>query len=80
MSSITREEIERTFALRMRAARNALGLSQRAFAEGLEAACGAKLDPSAVTRIETGQRPVSLVEAVWIADFLNIPVFDDGAT
>lgn len=74
----SKDEIEGLFAIRMKAARKALGMSQRAFAEKFSGCHEFQLDASAVTRIETGQRSVGLAEAVWIAEFLNIPVFDES--
>lgn len=74
----SKAEIEGLFAIRMKAARKALGMSQRAFADRFSEGHEFQLDASAVTRIETGQRSVGLAEAVWIANFLNIPVFDES--
>lgn len=77
-SGTAKAEIEGLFAIRMKAARKALGMSQRTFADRFNAGHEFQLDASAVTRIETGQRSVGLAEAVWIANFLNIPVFDES--
>lgn len=54
----------------MRIARGQRGWSQRQLAEALEGQ-GVRLDPSAVTRIERGDREVKLREAAAIADCLN---------
>ncbi len=72
-------EIEGLFGIRMRAARNALRLSQREFAENFSEDHALQLDPSAVSRIETGQphdRPAPIPNAAHRnprADFLHSP-------
>lgn len=58
------------FGRNMRVARSQKSWSQRELAEALNAK-GVKLDPSAVTRIERGDREVKLREAVAIADCLD---------
>lgn len=62
------------FAEAMRTERVTKGWSQRKLAEELEAASGLKLDPSAMTRMENGQRELKLNEAVAIARVLKIPI------
>ncbi|MDV8024010.1 helix-turn-helix transcriptional regulator [Rhodococcus sp. IEGM 1330] len=51
--------------------RVARGLSQRALAEKL-AELGFPIDPSAITRMETGQREPKLSEAMTLCDYLDI--------
>lgn len=62
------------FAEAMRNERVNKGWSQRKLAEELETASGLKLDPSAMTRMENGQREMKLNEAVAIARVLGIPM------
>lgn len=62
------------FAEAMRNERSKKGWSQRKLAEELETASGLKLDPSAMTRMENGQREMKLNEAVAIARVLGIPM------
>lgn len=62
------------FVEAMRNERVKKGWSQRKLAEELEAASGLKLDPSAMTRMENGQREMKLNEAVAIARVLGIPM------
>ncbi|WP_131722658.1 helix-turn-helix domain-containing protein [Mycolicibacterium chlorophenolicum] len=64
------EDFSQTFGRNMRIARGQRGWSQRQLAEALEGQ-GVRLDPSAVTRIERGDREVKLREAAAIADCLN---------
>lgn len=59
------------FGVAMREARARLGISQRKLAELLDD-LGMKIDPSAVTRIEKGQREPKFSEAVAISDVLGI--------
>lgn len=55
----------------LRARRNRLGISQRTLSERL-AEAGMKIDPTAITRMETGQREPKLNEALALAEFLDI--------
>lgn len=63
--------MNRDFGEAMREARTHLGISQRKLAELLED-LGMKIDPSAITRIEKGQREPKFTEAVAISDVLGI--------
>jgi transcriptional regulator with XRE-family HTH domain len=65
---------EACFAQRLRERREALGWSQTALAEALRAGTGGllKLDPTAITRIERGNRTVGLNEAVGFATVLGV--------
>jgi len=67
------EMVEETFGQSVRERREQLGLSQRALAEML-GVHHLKLDPTAITRIEKGQRAVRLGEAVMIASALKVPL------
>ncbi|WP_221281123.1 helix-turn-helix domain-containing protein [Prescottella equi] len=64
-------DVNQQFGAMMRHARTELGWSQRRLADALGEA-GMKIDPSAITRIETGQREPRLNEAIVIADLLNL--------
>ena len=61
---------EEIFRDRVQAARGARGLSQRALAARV-AELGLKINPTAITRIERGERRVSLNEVVAIATALD---------
>ena len=63
------------FGANVRAARERLGLSQRALANAL-AGEGLSLDPSAVTRLERAEREVRISEAVVLARVLQTTVAD----
>ena len=63
--------VNEQFGSLMKAAREGRGWSQRKLAEMLNEQ-GLRLDPSAVTRIETGQREVKLREAVIIAETVGL--------
>lgn len=65
---------ESVFIQRLREERARLGLSQAEFADRLSARIGAPVYPSAITRIEKGERAVKLDEAVAIADVLGLPI------
>lgn len=64
------EMVEETFGQSVRERREDLGMSQRELAEKL-GVHHLKLDPTAITRIEKGQRAVRLGEAVMIAHALK---------
>lgn len=66
-------QAERRFGARVRQARTERGWSQRELAADL-AAKGIKLDPSAITRLEKGQRPIRLDEAATLAEIFGIPL------
>jgi transcriptional regulator with XRE-family HTH domain len=63
--------VEPTFGKAVREARNEMGWSQQKLAERLTLA-GLRIDPTAITRIERGQRSIRLSEAVTIAAELGI--------
>jgi transcriptional regulator with XRE-family HTH domain len=65
------DEVSRAFAHRAKAARNQAGLTQAQLSQRLEAEFGVKLDTSAITRIEAGQREPRLSEALAIAEILH---------
>jgi transcriptional regulator with XRE-family HTH domain len=69
---------ERNFGRATRVAREGRSWSQRRLATEL-ANHGLKLDPSAITRIENGQRAVRLGEAATIAAVLEMPLADMAA-
>ncbi len=62
-----------TFASRVRQIREGLGWSQEELARRL-AEIGLRLDPTAITRIERGDRAVRIEEAVAIAQALRSPL------
>ncbi len=62
--------LESIFGRAVRAARQERGWSQRELAENLSPRI--KLDPTAITRIETGGRSVRLEEAVALVDALDL--------
>lgn len=67
------ETTEQRFGRRMRRARERAGLTQAGIAEAL-AAGGLKVDPTAITRMEKGERGIRLNEARAIADVLGSSV------
>ena len=67
----TRRPVDIQFGEMLKTARADLGWSQRRLAEVLQKS-GLKIDPSAITRIETGQREPKLTEAVAIANLLGL--------
>ncbi|ORI17407.1 hypothetical protein BH686_26280 [Rhodococcus erythropolis] len=71
----TETSVDTQFGDMMRVARQKLRWSQRQLAEALQKA-GLKIDPSAITRIENGQREPKLREAVAISDILDIKLDD----
>lgn len=68
------EPTEATFSRRMREAREAQGATQSAVATALAMMHGIKLDSTAITRMESGQRAIRLGEAVAIAAVLGMTV------
>lgn len=67
--------VNKRFGDVVKASREARGWSQRQLAEMLRAV-DLKLDPSAITRIERGNRDVKLAEAIAIASVLEFDVLD----
>lgn len=65
---------EELFADRLRELRQAAGMSQAAFADRLSEVLGRAIYPSAITRIEKGDRSVRLDEAVAAARALDVPL------
>jgi transcriptional regulator with XRE-family HTH domain len=68
--------VARHFGDRVRERRDTIGISQRRLSELLVEKTGVRLDPSAVTRIETGQREPKLSEALAIAQVLGTDIED----
>jgi transcriptional regulator with XRE-family HTH domain len=64
------------FAQRMRAARIQAGITQRQVADHMRAAGYQEIHRSTVGKIEAGDRPVSLAEAVQFASLLDIRLGD----
>ncbi|WP_159850231.1 helix-turn-helix domain-containing protein [Nocardia sp. CY41] len=71
----TVELFEAAFAEAVRESRQELGWSQRRLADALGER-GIRLDPTAITRLETGRRRTGLGEAAIIADILEIDIAD----
>lgn len=69
------EERVVNFAGNMRFRRKRIGVSQAAFASAL-AERGPRVDATAITRIENGQRRVTLHEALNIADLVGLTVLE----
>lgn len=67
---------EAQFAILVRQAREARQISQAKLAELLQAFHGIRLDPTAITRLERGDRGIRLNEAAALADVLDITLFD----
>lgn len=63
---------ERCLGRRLKEVRDRRGLSQARLAEVVEQATGLKLDPTAITRIERGDRAVRLNEAVALSVVLGL--------
>jgi cell division inhibitor SepF len=68
------QEVETVFARRLRETREAAGLSQVRLAALLADQAGMELDPTAITRIERGQRGIALREAYSLAHVLGVPL------
>lgn len=64
----------RVFARRLRQERERAGMRQTTLAHEVSDRLGVTLDPSALTRIEKGERGVRLEEAVCIAEVLGLPL------
>lgn len=64
-------DVSQTFGLQVREARSDMGMSQRLLASRM-GSLGFKLDPSAITRIESGKREVKLAEAVALKEILGL--------
>lgn len=67
---------EAVFAARMRQAREAAGMTQPELADRLHQESGIKLDATAITRMERGNRMIRLNEAVNLSAILNIRLLD----
>src|SRR5579859_4458083 len=65
-------DAEAVFASRLRDTREAAGLSQARFAALLAEQSGIDLDPTAITRVERGQRRIGLGEAQAMAGVLGV--------
>lgn len=63
-----------TFIATMRKIRKSLGLTQAELAAHVSEHLGRTIDGPTMTRIETGQRPLKLDEAVAIAKVLQVPL------
>lgn len=72
--STTRALPSDTFARRLRAERERLGISQAQLAGRIAALLQTNVDPSAVTRIERQERAVRLDEAAAAAQALGLPL------
>lgn len=70
------DESPRTFGEALRRAREKAGISQRTLATRITEITGLRLDPSAVTRIETDQREPKVIEAQAIAAALGVQLDD----
>ncbi len=60
-----------TFGLRIKQLREARGWRQDELAQRLGSALGKKIDPTTITRLEGGKRPVPLEEAVILAEMFG---------
>lgn len=67
---------ESVFAARLRQAREAAGMTQPQLATRLYEESGIRLDPSAITRMERGNRMIRLNEAVHLSAILGIKLWD----
>lgn len=67
---------EAVLADRIRRARETAGMTQPQLAERLYQQSGIKLDPTAITRMERGNRTIRLNEAVHLAAILDIKLLD----
>lgn len=72
----SQESPERGVARRIKERREALGFSQAQLAAVLKDLTGVALDPSAITRLERGERSIRVDELVAIAFTLDVPVTD----
>jgi len=70
------QDVEETFAQRLKELRESMKLSQARLAALLAQRGTIDLDPTAITRIERRQRAVGLREAVAIADVLGVRLTD----
>src|SRR5260370_38644649 len=64
-----------TFARRLRLVREAAGMTQQQLADAM-AATGNRIHRSTIGKIESGDRPVTIGEAVQLAGILGIPLAD----
>ncbi len=63
---------EGALAIQMRAARIAAGMSQADLAEALKIKSGIRIDPTGITRMESGNRTFRLNEALAIQEVLGL--------
>lgn len=70
------ENISETFAGRVRAARESLGMSQAELAQATSEVLGRTIYASAMARIESGDRSVKLDEAVALSRALEVGLPD----
>lgn len=66
-------DVRSTFASRVRQVREGQGWSQEELARRLSEV-GLRLDPTAITRLERGERSVRVEEAVAVAQTLGVPL------
>jgi transcriptional regulator with XRE-family HTH domain len=64
-----------TFARRLRLVREAAGMTQQQLADAM-AATGNKIHRSTIGKIESGDRPVTIGEAVELAGIVGVPLAD----
>jgi transcriptional regulator with XRE-family HTH domain len=69
-------ELDTAFGARVRAARERQGLSQKWLAEALSSRYGFQWYPTTVGKMESGERPVKLTEAVALAQTLGMLLED----
>lgn len=74
MSAVPEPTPSDLFAARLRAAREAAGISQAELARRIAALQGTNLESTAITRIEQQTRAVRLEEAVYAARALDVPL------
>ena len=72
---VEHDEVQKKVGARIREARERRGLSQAAVSQQL-AALGVTLHQTAVTRVESGRRPLSVVELLALADVLGVETDD----
>ena len=73
MAELTLAEPDAVFGRRLRSIRQQAGMTQRQLAEGMTLV-GHRMVPSAISKIESGDRPISLSEAACLAGLLGVTV------